>query len=236
MTFAALGLLVNPARTETSDCGYNSVAVEGSASEQVHACAALEDVLGAFASMGFRVEPDFVLTFEDQVYVELVEDALGTPGGDERLQVSAFFDARRKRIEVASFAGNDKGDRRPWGIPWGLPVAMSILHHELAHMASLSILGDEYDRVGRAWLEFIAYSVEFSIMPEELRQQILAGHPAVEPFSSPYEVNAVVLAVDPDQFGLRAHLTTQANGGLEYIRRIITDDVSFSRADILWRR
>ena len=28
----------------------------------------------------------------------------------------------------------------------------------------------------------------------------------------------------------------QANGGLEFVRRVIAGDVSFSRTDVLWRR
>jgi hypothetical protein len=223
------------ARAETTSCGHDAVRMDGAREEIAGGCDALAKVLSAFAQMGFAIEPQFALVFRDEVFVDLVDDPIGTPGGPRRLEVSAFFDARSKRIEVTAFTAKRKGERRPWSMPWSSDIALSVLHHELVHMATFSVVDTAEKSPGRAWLEFVAYSVEFELMPPGLRKDVLSRYPTARPFISPYEVNPIVLAADPDLFGVRAHLTTAANGGLDYVRRLILGDVAFSLGDILWR-
>lgn len=232
---ASLLMLPAPVSGSSSDCGHPAVAVHGAVTEIDAACRALRNVLDAFMAMGLVVEPRFELVFKDTVVVELVDDPLSPPGGNSQLEVSAFFDARALRMEVTSFEDAGGRGRRPWGLEWTPAIGLSILHHELAHMASLSVLGADYALVGRPWLELIAYSVEFEVMPEELRGMILARHQDLKPFATMFEVNGMTLAIDPDSFGLRAHLTSRAHGGLEFVRRVLQGEVPFSRADILWR-
>jgi hypothetical protein len=226
---------VSPAWAAHADCGYRAVTITGTATEVERGCAALSNVLETFAAMGFQVEPQFTLVFKDAVFVDLVADAVGSRSAPGRQRVSAYFDARRKRIEATSFQSRQQNDRRPWTIDWGPEVAESVLHHEFAHMATFAVLAGDHHHVGRAWLEYIAYSVEFHVMSPTLRQRILSRSADTKPFASELEVNPLLLALEPDQFGIRSHLTTQAKGGLDFLRRILIGDVEFSRGDILWR-
>lgn len=232
----AISLAVAPARAGETDCGFAGVTVEGGPAEIERSCVAIARVLEAFAAMGFRIDPKFSLVFRERVFVDVVAEPRRADGEREALQVSGFFDSRRRLIEITSFDSAYQRSRRPWGVDWGPQIAESILHHELAHMATFAVLGDGYSRIGRAWLEFIAYSIEFEVMSPPLKARILANNAELEGFASIWEVNGFVHNADPDGFGLRSHLMTQANGGLEFIRRVIAGDVSFSRTDVLWRR
>lgn len=232
----SVGLLAAPARAEEADCGFDGVTVDGEPAEVERSCAALARVLEAFDAMGFRVEPKFSLTFKEQVFVEMRAQSPQPGGAPDLLQVSAFFDSRRKLIEVTSFDSAHQQDRRPWGVDWGPEIGESILHHELAHMATFAVLGEGYWHLSRAWLEFIAYCVEFEVMSPSLRGKILANNADLEPFAGVWEVNGFLHGVDPDGFGLRSYLMAEANGGLDFIRRIIAGEVPFSRNDVLWRR
>jgi hypothetical protein len=225
---------VLPATAGRADCGFAHVALEGTASEVERGCVALAKVLEAFAAMGFEIDPQFSLVFKDQVFVEMIDEQQQSER--QLLQVAGFFDARRRLMEVTSFASAHQEDRQLWGVSWGPEIAESILHHELAHMATLEVLGESYWRTGRAWLEFIAYGIEFEVMAPLLKAQIFANNPTAKAFDGELEVNAVLHAADPDQFGLRSYLMADANGGLQFIRRLLADEVSFSRSDILWRR
>lgn len=232
----SIGLLAAPAHAEETSCGFDGVTVEGRPAEVEGSCVALARVLAAFDAMGFPIEPKFSLIFKERVFVEMIAQSPQPDDARELLQVSAFFDSRRKLIEITSFDSPYQQDRRPWGIDWGPEIAGSILHHELAHMATFAVLGEDYRRIGRAWLEFIAYSVEFEVMDTSLRARILARNPEAATFASVWEVNGFLHSVDPDGFGLRSHLMAEANGGLEFIRRVIAGEVPFSRTDVLWRR
>lgn len=237
-TIALLAMVAGSgmASAEGTNCGFDDVSIEGEPAEVERSCAALERVLEAFDTMGFRIEPKFSLVFKDRVFVEMLAEPSQPHGARELLQVSAFFDSRRKRIEVTSFDSAHQQDRRPWGVDWGPEIGESILHHELAHMATFAVLGEGYWHISRAWLEFIAYSVEFEVMGSSLKAQILATNTELDFFTNVWEVNSVLYSVDPDGFGLRSHLMTEANGGLEFIRRVIAGEVSFSRSDVLWRK
>ncbi len=119
---------------------------------------------------------------------------------------------------------------------WGQPIAYSILQHELAHAVVATVLGSEYQNYAKAWLEFIAYSVQFGIMNAELKSKVLANYPDTRPFQFPESVNAIVYAADPDEFGVSAHLFTEANGGPAFIREILAKEVPFSirEFEFLW--
>lgn len=236
VSFLSASFPVASANAEETSCGFEDVTIEGDLEEVERSCAALARVLKAFDTMGFRVEPKFRLMFKERVLVEMIAESPEPDDRREFLQVSAFFDSRRNLIEATTFDSAYQQDRHPWGVDWGPEIAESILHHELAHMATFAVLGEGYRRIGRAWLEFIAYSIEFEVMNSSLMAQILANNAELEGFASIWEVNGVLHSVDPDGFGLRSHLMTKANGGLEFVRRVIADEVSFSRTDVLWRK
>lgn len=235
---AALSLVLTAegyAKDKTVDCGYEGVSIEGTSIELERSCAALDQVLAAFKAMDVRVEPSFRLLFKEKVFIDLVDDPMALTEARGAVQVSAFFDDRHKRIEMTSFDSPREG-RHPWGIEWRTELKDSILHHELAHMATSVALGNNYANLGKAWHEFIAFAVEFEVMDPSLRQQVLINNPDVDPFTSDTEVNEFIYGFDPDQFGLRAYLTARANGGMEFIGRILAGDTSFKSAETLKAR
>jgi hypothetical protein len=221
-----------PAAAENGNCGFQLVTIKGTAVEVEQSCAALAKVLQTFAAIGFRIDPEFRLIFKDQVFVERLDQA----GQLDALRVLGFFDSRRSLIEMTSFQSSHQEERRPWGVIWGPEIAGSILHHELAHMATFAVLGDGYWRTDPSWLEFIAYSIEFEVMDPSLRAQILANNPSAEAFEGVLKVNPMLHGADPDRFGLRSYLMTRDKGGLEFIRRVLAGEVDFSTSDIVWRR
>ncbi len=216
-----------------ADCGFDGVTIVGTATEIADGCRALSGVLGYFSRNGFSVEPHIKIVFKERVFVDLYDAQ--TLRIASRAQVSGFYDAQRMTVEIASASSPFQRDRKPWGIKWGREIAYSILQHELAHSVTHQILGTGYSRAAKAWLEFIAYSVQFEIMTPELRGAILQANPGINAFDRPEHVNDMIYGFNPDLFGLRAYLFTQASGGREFIRKIIAGEVTFETAP-LWTR
>jgi hypothetical protein len=216
-------------------CGYQGVSVAGTTEEVADACRAIDDVLSYFRKIGFQSDPAVSISFQDQAYIDMYLQTAGKePVGRE--EVSGFYNSRRKELQITSGRREIKRERRPWGIAWGPPIAYSILQHELVHAVVASMLGGEYQKLGRAWHEFIAYAVQFDLMDRELKSTVLANYPDGQPFLFPESVNSMVHAADPDAFGVSAHLYAEANGGAEFIRRIVAKQVPFSTGEFeyLW--
>lgn len=222
------------ARPAIAACGHDRVSVAGTPAEIEAACAALADVRGYFQDLGFKVEPTVRIAFSDEVFISLYD-----PWGavrPARLQVSAYYDATKRAISTTSPSSTKRGDRKPWGLEWGPDIALSILRHELSHMFSHEILGARYGRMSKPWLEFIAAAVQFDLMAPDLRARIRNGFPDAEPFAFPEQVNAMIYGFDPDEFALRAHIHTQANGGRAFIRRLLAGEAGFDTSEPLWSR
>lgn len=213
-----------------ADCGHSSVVIQGSETERIEACLALRQVREYFLSIGSKVQPEFRLEFLDEVFVDLPGPDEGQPG--EKLRVSGMFDANRLLIQVTSADSKKQLERRPWGVGWGPEAANSFLRHELVHMAVSQLSRGRRHSFSRAWIEYIAYCIQFELMPESLRVRIMNANVEVEPFSAPEQVNDFVYSVNPDLFGLRAHLYTKINGGRQFIKQVIADQVSFSTSEI----
>jgi len=221
----ALFCFMTASQPATAACGYDLVEVAGDEEEIAVACVALDGVLGYFAAAGYAVEPVVTISFQDEVWYEL--DA----STDSRLQVSGCFDMRLSRIEITRWKIDPATERRPWGIEWDKPIVASILQHELVHMATTAVLGEQHIRLGGAWHEFVAYAVQFALMESSMRDRILARHPTIRPFESPWEVNQMTYAAEPDIFGLRAHLYARERGGMAFIREIFENEVEFGTGE-----
>ena len=64
-----------------------------------------------------------------------------------------------------------------------------------------------------------------------MRDRILARHATIMPFESPWAVNQMTYAAEPDIFGLRAHLYAQERGGMAFIREIFENEVEFGTGE-----
>ncbi len=222
----------------TAACGYARMSVSGSAEETADACRALEQVVSYFRKIGFEPQPSLAIAFRDRVEIDvyLQDYARRSERPAGRNEVSGYYDFRRNELQITSGRRDVARERKPWGIPWGQPIAYSILQHELVHAIVAGLLGGRYQKLGKAWHEFIAYAVQFDVMDAALRRQVIANYPDAEPFQFPESVNAIVYAVDPDAFGVAAHLYAQANGGTAFVRRILLGDVPFTtdEFEFLW--
>lgn len=214
-------------------CGYEGVSVSGAAEEVADACRAIDEVLSYFKKIGFQPDPEISISFQDRVYVDMYLHTYG-PGSKEPVgknEVSGFYDSRRKELQIASGRREIQRERRPWGIKWSQSIAYSILQHELVHAIVAGLLGNEYQKLGKTWHEFIAYAVQFDLMDRELKSAVLANYPDAQPFGFPESVNAIVYAADPDEFGVSAYLYTEANGGSKFVAQILAKQVPFSTGE-----
>ena len=209
-----------------ADCGADGVKVSGTAEEVAVACDALADVRDYFGRLGYTLEPSVKISFEEEVLLDVDQ------GDDYR--VSGCFNAPLHEIEVTSWTSASQAERRPWGIEWGREIVASITRHELVHMAISEVLGEQDKRVGVPWHEFIAYAVQLELMDPALRNKILEKYSDLSPFASPDHVNVFLHGADPDAFGVRSYLYAQEHGGIEFIRHILSGEVSFdTRAELL---
>jgi hypothetical protein len=159
----------------------------------------------------------------------------GMPGCS--VQVSGLYDHSRKVVEITSADSPFREDRKPWGIEWGPEISCSILQHELTHMAVGAILGDRFGDLGVPWHEFIAYAVQFELMPPSLRSRALDARPDATAFASAGHVNAMSHAMDPDAFAIRSYLYEDAHGGGPLVAEIIgraASGVAGGDAEYLW--
>lgn len=218
----------------STDCGHARIAANGPEQDVARACDALSGVLGYFRRAGFDIAPEARITFRDRVMIDVYNSRSREHAG--RMQVTGYYDAARKLIEVTSGTNNSRNSREPWKQPWSAEISYSILQHELAHMATHRVLGARYRRLPRPWLEFIASAVQFELMSQELRASILASYSGMPRFQSTDQVNVLTYGFDPDGFAVMAYLFAEANGGPAFIRRVLRDEVDLNSDPTLWLR
>jgi len=237
---AAVLVGIGMPRFASAACGHEGVSVSGTIEEIADACRALDEVLRYFKKIGLQSDPVVSISFQDQVYIDMFLQTYEPTSRESvgRNRVSGYYDFRRRELQVTSGRREIRRERKPWGIEWGPPIAYSILQHELVHAAVANLLGNGYQSFAKAWLEFIAYSVQFDLMDADLKGKVLARYPDAKPFQFPENVNAVVYAADPDQFGVSAHLYAEANGGPRFIGKLLARQVPFSihEFEFLWMK
>lgn len=217
-------------------CGSPDIRVLGSASEVKVACAALAAVRTYFVGLGHPVDLELEIVFDEQARIVVRDPVTGRTRGME--DVSGYFDAEAGRVGLTSAWRGRAVARRPWGEPWGEPMAVSILQHELTHAATAEVLGSRYRALGSAWHEFVAYTVQFRLMPAPLRMQILRRYSDFEALPDPLAVNEFNHAADPEGFGVRAYRFAEQRGGDAFIVRILEGDEGEGtlNSDFLWTK
>lgn len=204
--FVTIGLSnANAARAEEQDsaCKYKDVAVlENSPKELTLVCRAVNDIAAYFQSIGYAPKLKGTLIFADRA--------------DDRGFSHGYFDAKRSQIVVYR-----KSKFNPWGSPWNARMAASFLHHELVHMATWQILGEDPTRLGLEWHEFIAYTVQFDLMEPQLRSDLLASMDHIRPFETFLEINEFTARMKPSQFAIAAYKTYRAKGGRKFVQQLL---------------
>jgi hypothetical protein len=214
-------------------CGHDGLVITGTADETADACRALSKVLDRFEAYGHSIQPAFSLSFEPHVSIDLLNASDGSV--TETVEVSGYYDNRRDAIHVASGSRRSDKTRAPWGIEWSQPIASSILEHELAHAVMADLLGPDYNRVGRAHHENVAYVIQFDVMDPALRSRILSTHPTVDAFPGREAVNGVAHDIDPEAFGIRAYRFSQTEDGELLVRQVLGRQVGLGdEVDTLW--
>lgn len=189
-------------------CGFAKVRlVRARLHDVATACAAIADVVGYFAAIGFTFEPQGTIAF-------------GTPPtehGGNWFRSHGSFDARTLTIRVTT----DR-DVSAWGLTASAGLAASFLRHEIVHLAVRLMLGERSARVPRHWQEFIAYAIQIELMPMALREPILQAAPDAQAFSSLFHVNEFLYGLDPEVFALASYRTYIARGRGALVRQILS--------------
>jgi len=208
-------ILCVPSLPALADCGRTSVRIVGTLEEQVSACQALDEVLGYFRANDSTSAPELTVNFQPAVFVRAGGSAIST---NALLPVCGSYQATTHEIQIlGSAAGHTT--RRPWGLDWGAAMAFSVLEHEIIHAVIAQIMGDQYEKLPHAWHEALAYAVQIDLMPNQLREDVLARYPAEEGFSNTLQINELVYGLDPDRFAVAAYRTYTRGDRAEFLRR-----------------
>lgn len=198
-------------RAKTPACGYAGVKfINAQLRDIAQACAALREVVDYFGAMGFAFEP--------VVTIEL--GAASSDAADGWFRSHGVFDARGLTVRLNEAAGF-----RAWGISTPGVLGPSFLKHEFVHLAVHLILGDQVARVPRHWQEFIAYAIQFELMPSHLRAAILEANRDIAAFDDVLYVNEFIYASAPEAFALSAYKMYAAKGRGNFIRQLLTFEI-----------
>jgi hypothetical protein len=192
-------------------CGYPKIRVRATRQEQIEdLCAAMADIKGFLLTLAFKFDADFSVVFRSRA-----------PAASRQPSDQGWFNQASREIVVYELT-----DDAPWGITSSRVLVNTILRHELAHMAVTQILGSNSLRLQREWHEFIAYAIQFELMPADLRARILDRYAHVRPADDLRQINAMTYRLaDPSEFGVLAYKSYQVHGRTALIRRLITFEI-----------
>lgn len=232
VTAAVLGIVLAQAAPALAECGHDGVQITAPVERHDAICGALDDVLGYFRGIGFAFDPQVSIEMAETVTITLVD----ADGASVERTVMGVFEPSLGTIRVTDPGADPTRMRAPWGIAWNEDLALSVLRHELTHMAVHAVLGPEACKLGCAWHEFIAYAVQFDLMPPGLRDEVERSHPGPEGFERLTEVNPFSLFIDPDQFAVKAWRSATSLGGGPFIARLLRGESGIPTGEILWTK
>lgn len=173
-------------------------------------CNSLKRVVAVFDQMGVAFHAPFKVIFFESLYY---------PGTD--IPLFGSFDTNTNEIHMLSFRSSQQRGRTAWGLPWNDQLAESFLIHEMAHLVAITSMGSDYKRLAPVWHEFIAYTVQFQLMPEDLRKQILSRAHLQEPYENHWGVNFDIYLMNPDLFAIRSYLSAEEWGSGEFLKKLM---------------
>ncbi len=186
-------------------CNHKDVQIKRAAMTDEHDfCRPLSKVLAYFRSMGFEIEPKFSLVFID-------------PPADNPVASYGTFDAASNEIAIYR-----RHRKKAWGVDWNESFFDSVVIHEMVHMATLRVMGEQYARLPKEWHEFIAYAVQLQLIEEPLLGRVLEQYADVEQFSNLIEINPYIYGLsEPELFAVRAYKTFRTRGGMQFLKKLL---------------
>lgn len=213
LVVVALVLALLPASPAAASCGAEDVTVTGRADEQALACDALRAVEGYFAAFdGGDRAPAFRIVFVESIPAD--DSAASRP-------VTGTYWRSKHLIEVTSLDSRSAAGTLHWHLPWSRQIAQSVVTHEIVHAFTAQIEGS----LPVAWIEYMAYAIQFELMAPDLRRTILAAYPDARAFSDNTQVCDINYLIDPDLFAVRAYLDYLQRGGHAYVASILGGEV-----------
>lgn len=202
----SIGLAAQPAR-----CPFTSVYVFAEEQHDIRfVCKATSETLSFMIKAGLNVQDTFNIYLTD---------------GFDRLQHQklylGIYDHRMREIRVLSYARCKqlyKGECF-CGLKLSRELHTSFIVHEVAHALTIDLLDKNRGRVAAS--EYIAYTTQFSLMPDSLRKKILKEI-TNEGFTSEVEITSLFHDLNPSVFAVKAyrHFIRPENGKRFYDKLI----------------
>jgi hypothetical protein len=200
----------HPRSGELHSCEGRNIEIIGSEQDASLVCPALQSVMSYFSEKGvvFPVK-EFKVVFSPSLKIKL-------PDFDEAFLVHGLYDSRTNIVYLTS--GEGQLERKPFGIAWDSRFLRSYLEHELTHFLVISLLPDAKNLTA-AWHEYLAYTTQISLLPEDLREQVTANQKA---FTDRAIISNMIYGMDPEGFAVRSFLGMEALGGDDLIRDLVS--------------
>lgn len=164
-----------------------------------------------FAELGYKSDYPIDITFKDEVRRSDCE----VSG-----RVYAIYDGRNQKITISSWGTDYVKNRKCFGLYSNIKIHESIVSHEVGHSLLKSIAGKR----GHGINEYVAYTVQFSTMDEDMRKQVLDANSDVGPhepddYGVCRGINSFAHAMNAHDFGIMSYLHFKENG------RQVFDDI-----------
>lgn len=173
-------------------------------------CKAVADTISFMTEAGLDVQGGFDIHLTDRLE--------GFPQQNLYLGV---YKHQVREIHILSYECCERlyKDECCCGIELSRKLHTSLIVHEVAHALTVELLEDEIGRIAAA--EYIAYTTQFSLMPDDLRQKILTGI-TNEGFCSEVEITSLFHDLNPSVFAVKAyrHFVRPENGKRFYDKLI----------------
>lgn len=178
--------------------------------------------------------------FEDQGYgdvnvnvnIEIAEAVIVPFFNDQgevtaEAQVFGLYNAADDLVVMTRWGSEYLNGRTAWltdsadmssGIPIDYDLWLSVVAHEVAHQALQQIwtalnptLAANISVLDSGLHEFVAYSVQLSLMDEQARDAAIAQYPGATAFPVINRLNGILHAYHPHYFGVRSYLSMNEN-------------------------
>jgi hypothetical protein len=178
-------------------CGGGVVTViAGAAADREAGCAGAGRAIAVLDDLGLPVLGPIVVQVVDELVIANGVAALGT------------FDPRTRVVKVLARSAYSvgKADEGVLGLPLDDHLHASVFAHEVTH----AVFHQHEARIplSPAAHEYVAYSVQLTTLPPDHRRRVLERF-KVSPFDNVEQVNGMILAFDPNGFGVKAFLHFQ---------------------------
>lgn len=129
--------------------------------------------------------------------------------------VYGLYNSHENRIEIIDLASHlsEHHTKKPFGIDMTRELHNSFIVHEISHAYAHA----NAPKVGLSLVahEYIAYIVQFSLLPSAMLRNILENH-QVSAFESENEISALYFHLNPEYFAVKSwrHYSIPGNGRL----------------------